>query len=437
MALRLLVAATVGMIAACGDAKGPVLVVPVVAATSAPAPIGAAAQGRSFDQELASADLAITQARQQIAQQPDNLVLVQQTVSLLLERARLVGKLEEYAQAQELLDSTAKQSGPAAALCPARARLHFSLHRLAAAGAALAECAQLMDPLEVGALAADIAFHSGDYRQAEALYRDLVNQGGHTGQYIRLALFRAKTGAPGEAAALLEAAEKRYHGGSPSTIAWLRLQRGEIAWQRGRLDEALALYQLAADAMPGWWLIDEHVAEVRRMQGDTAGAQSMLQALISRDARPEHMDALAGLLLDGPTPAAAQPWIARAQDIHRSRLLAFPEAAAGHAVDHFLRFGSPAEALKLARRNAASRPFGEARIALAAALFRAGRTNEAATMIRSVQDSGWSTAQLHAVSAQIHGAIGQNAMADARRAQALAMNPHAMQLYHLTPPTQP
>ena len=106
MALRLLVAATVGMIAACGDAKGPVLVVPVVAATSAPAPIGAAAQGRSFDQELASADLAITQARQQIAQQPDNLVLVQQTVSLLLERARLVGKLEEYDHAHEIPDST-------------------------------------------------------------------------------------------------------------------------------------------------------------------------------------------------------------------------------------------------------------------------------------------------------------------------------------------
>lgn len=434
-ALRALATATVGLIAACGDAQGPVLVVPVTAVASAPAAVPA--QGRSYDKELASADKAIAQARQQMAQQPDNLVLVQQTVSLLLERARLGGKLEDYGQAQDLLDGAASQNGPAAALCPARARLHFLLHRLRPAGAALAECAGLMEPLEAGALAADIAFYSGDYRQAETLYRDLVNQGGNTGQYIRLALFRAKMGAPGEAAALLEAAEKRYHGGSPSTIAWLRLQRGEIAWQRGRLDEALALYQLASDAMPGWWLLDEHVAEIRRLQDDTVGAQAILQRLIARDARPEHMDELARLLIDGPTPEAARPWIARAQDIHRSRLQAFPEAAAGHAVDHFLQFGSPAEALTLARRNATARPFGEARITLAAALLRAGKAGEAAATIRSVQDSGWSTAQLHAVSAQIHAAIGQTAMADARRAQAIAMNPHAMRLYQLTPPMQP
>ncbi len=433
--MRVLTAATVGLFAACSDTQGPVLVVPVTAAASAPAAV--ATQGRSYDLELASADLAITQARQQIAQQPDNLVLVQQTVSLLLERARLDGKLEDYVQAQALLDRADSPASPVAALCPAHARLDFSLHRLRPAGAAVAQCAELMQPLEAGAMAADIAFYNGDYRQAETLYRDLVNQGGYTGQYVRLALFRAKTGAPAEASALFEAAEKRYHGGSASTIAWLRLQRGEIAWQRGRLDEALALYQLASDAMPGWWLVDEHVSEIRRLQGDLAGAQAILQKLIDRDGRPEHMDALARILVDGPTPDAAQPWITRAQEIHRARLLTFPEAAAGHAVDHFLQFGSPAEALVLARHNVAARPFGDAQIALAAALFRAGQTGEAASTIRRVQDSGWSTAQLHAVSAQIHGAIGQNAMADARRAQALAMNPHAMQLYHLTPPTQP
>lgn len=429
-----------GAWAGCGDSREPVLVVPVTAAASAatagplPAPV---LPVRSYALELASADRAIAAARRQLAQQADDAVLAQQTLELMLERARLGGMLEDYQPAQDLLDDMATPNGQAAALCPARARLHFALHRLTQAGAALAQCARSMGPLDAGALAADIAFQRGNYPQAEALYRHQLNQAGNTSQYIRLALFRAKTGAPAEAAALLEAAEKRYHGGSAATVAWLRLQRGELAWQRGRLDEALALYRLAADAMPGWWLVDEHVAEILRLQGDAAGAQQLLQQLVARDGRPEHMDMLAQLLLEGPDPTAARPWITRAQAIHRSRLQVFPEAAAGHAREHFMQFGSPAEALALARQDAAARPSGDAQVALAAALLRAGQAAEAAALIRRVDASGWSTAQLHAVSAQVHLALGQNAQADTRRSQAMAINPYAMRLHQLPPVRQP
>ncbi len=427
-----------GAWAGCGDSRQPVLVVPVTAPgsaataspTLAPAP---PVPVRSYAQELAHADQAIAAARRQLAQQAGDAVLAQQTLELMLERARLGGMLEDYQPAQDLLDSIATPNGQAAALCPARARLHFALHRLTQAGEALAQCGQLMGPFEAGALAADIAFYRGDYPQAEALYRQTLNQAGNTSQYIRLALFRARTGAPAEAAALLEAAEKRYHGGSAVTVAWLKLQRGELAWQRGRLDEALALYRLAADAMPGWWLVDEHVAEILRLQGDAAGAQQLLQQLAARDGRPEHMDMLAQLLREGPDPTAARPWITRAQAIHRSRLQVFPEAAAGHAREHFMQFGSPAEALALARQDATARPSGHAQVALAAALLRAGQAAEAAALIRRVDASGWNTAQLHAVSAQVHAALGQNAQADTRRAQAMAINPYAMRLHQVPP----
>lgn len=428
------------VLTACGERQPTVLVVPVRSAASGatgPLPDYARPGPSSFAQQREDADRTVDAALRQIDAQPDNLVQVQQTVLLLIERARLNGMPDDYLRARQLLARAASRGGATASLCEAHARLNFALHRLPQASAALADCTSVMDPAEAGALAADIAFYGGRYDQAQSGYLALLNRNGSSSQHIRMAFYRWKTGAPAEAAALLEAAERRYHGGSATTIAWLKLQRGLLAWERGRLDEALALYQLAADAMPGWWLVDEQIAEVLRIQGDSAGARERLQRLVERNGRPEHMDELARLLREGPTPDAAQPWIKRAQAIYRARLTDFPEAAIGHAVDHFLQFGTPAEALALARRNAQLRPYGDAQIMLAAALFRAGQAGEAASRIRQVQDSGWDTAQLHAVAAQILAALGQGPAADAQRALALAMNPHAMRLYLIPQPAQP
>jgi len=391
----------------------------------------------SYAQEAATLTGAIDAALQLLARQPENAQTALETVALTLERARLVGNYDDYRLAGSLLERARNVPNTGPWTCLALARLHYVLHRLAQAGAALAACAGTVDAVEAAGLRADIAFYSGRYREAEDGYRALVNQVGDASQYLRLAMLKSKTGAPGEAAALLEAAEKRYHGLSAPTRAWFRLQRGLLAWERGRLDEALALYHLAADELPGWWRVDEQIAEVRRLNGDTAGAQALFEDIIARSGQPEHMDELARLLREGRTTQAATPWIRRAQGLYRERLKAFPEAGLGHAVDHFLQFGTPVEALELARRNAQLRPFGEAQIALAAALFRAGQAGEAALWIGRVQASGWNTAQLHAVAAQIFAALGRSAEADRHRALALAMNPHAMRLYLVVPPVQP
>jgi hypothetical protein len=291
--------------------------------------------------------------------------------------------------------------------------------------------------VEVAGLRGDIAFYSARYQDAEELYRNLVNQVGTTPQYFRLATLRNKMGSPGEAAALMEAAEKRYHGGSATVRAWFKVQRGLIAWDRGQLEEALALYALASDELFGWWLIDEQVAEVKRLRGDSADAKALYEGIIARNGLPEHMDELARLLREGTAPETATEWIKRAETIYRERLRLFPEASVGHAVDHFLQFGTPAEALALARRNAELRPYGDAQVALAAALFRAGQAAAAAECIARVEASGWNTAQLHAVAAQIDAGLGRVAAADAQRAKAIGMNRYAMRLGPVAQPIQP
>ena len=416
-----------GALAACGKGAGD-LATPRAAT---------AAKDHDYAREIATLTGAIDGAVRQVESQSDNVQIAVETASLYLDRARLGGNYDDYHRAQALLDRVKNAPTAAPMTCLTQARLQYALHQLADAQATMAGCSATLDPIEGSALRADIALYSGRYKEAEDSYRALTNQIGNSSHYLRLALFRARTGSPGEAAALLEAAEKRYHGVSATTRAWLKVQRGLLAWERGRLDEAMALYLLASDELPGWWFIDEQIAEVKRLNGDTAGAQALLEKIIERTGQPQHMDELARLLREGKTPDAANAWIQRAQAVYRARLKAFPEAGVGHAVDHFLQFGTPAEALDLARRNARLRPFGEAQIALAAALFRAGQAGEAAVVIGQVQDSGWDTAHLHAVAAQVHAGLGRRVEADAQRARALAMNPFAMRLYLVQPPVQP
>ena len=430
------------LLAACGEGSRTAAPPPVPARETAPAQVAAApAAGRAtttdYQREAAALDGAIDNAVRFIDQHKDNTLAALETVALYVERARLTGNYGDYAKAEALLAAATARGDKASFPCLAHAKLHYALHRLQAATAALAACPGPVDPVETAGLSADIAFYSGRYKEAEDLYRALVNQVGTPQQYIRLAMLRNRTGSPGEAAALLEAAEKRYHGASATMKAWLKVQRGLLAWDRGRLDEALALYRLAEDALPGWWLIDEQIAETKRLLGDSTGAQALYESVIRRSGQPEHMDELARLLREGATPAAATEWIKRAETLYRQRLDAFPEASVGHAVDHFLQFGTPAEALALARRNAELRPYGDAQIALAAALFRAGQAGAAADLIARVEASGWNTAQLHAIAAQINAGLGRRAEADAQRAKAVAMNPHAMRLFPLAQPVQP
>ena len=405
--------------------------------TNAPARNATNSKPATYEIEAAALDSAIESAVQLIDRKPHDTLIALETVSLYMERARLTGNYADFGKAQALLAVATSRGNKASYPCLAHAKLHYALHRLHAASAALDSCPAMADPVEIAGLRGDIAFYSARYQEAENLYRALVNQVGTPTQFFRLAMLRKKTGSPGEAAALMEAAEKRYHGGSATMKAWFKLQRGLIAWDRGDIDEALALYALASDELPGGWLIDEQIAEARRLKGDTAAAKELYESVVRRSGLPEHMDELARLLREGATPESATEWVKRAEAIYRERLEIFPEASVGHAVDHFLQFGTPAEALALARRNAELRPYGDAQIALAAALFRAGQAGAAAECIARVEASGWNTAQLHAIAAQIHAGLGHKAVADAQRAKALAMNRHAMRLHPLFQPLQP
>lgn len=357
-----------------------------------------------------------------------------------LDRAQLTGSFDDYRAADEALQRAvagASKAGP----CFAAVRVHAALHRLALAAAAVAGCDARLDitaaqRAELAGLAADVAFHQGRYDEALRGYRASVQLGESVSGLARLSQYHAHTGAPVEAAALLDRAERIYHGDSARPLAWLALQRGRLALDAGRWDEALAHYLHAERLMPGWWLAEEHVAEIHALRGELAPALTRYQDLAARTGDPEFMDAIARILLQQHQDAAAAEWIGRARTIHRVRLAALPEAAAAHAFEHFLAFEPVAadELLAIARQDAAARPGAESQIRLARAYLRLGRGVDAAVALRPVLASSWNTAQLHAVAALAFAATQDPAAAARAQAQAIAMNPHALRMYAAATP---
>lgn len=412
------------LLSACGKNPAPVSgALPAAGETpEQPAP--------RYEEALRQLDLGLADVRKMMAQSPQDALLALEPVRVLLERARLTGDYANYTAATEALGEAKKRGGELLYPCMEAARLEYALHRLDAARAELERCPLVEDPAALALFRADLDFYSGRYREAGAVYQLAVNQRGQPQDYIALALFRGKTGAPGEAAALFEAAERRYFGESAMMRAWLKLQRGLIALDRGRFEEARALYLQADRELPGWWLIEEHIAEVQQLLGQTEEARRAYASIVERTQLPEFMDALADIERAAGREPEARALIDRASALYRARIAAFPEAAAGHALDHFLSFGTDrAETLRLAEANFRNRPFGDAAVAMARASAALGRRGPAIALLERERQSGWRTPELLWVLGDLYAAEKNAERAAQYHGEALALNAASKTMY--------
>jgi tetratricopeptide (TPR) repeat protein len=202
------------------------------------------------------------------------------------------------------------------------------------------------------------------------------------------------------------------------------LQRGILDLDGGRWPEALAHFRRADALFPGWWLVEEHIAETMALLGDREGAERLYRGIVDRTGSPEFMDALALLLIARGETDEANTLRRRSRAIWGARLRQFPEASYGHALDHCAAFRDQACALQLAARNYAARPYGEAAEQYALVLIDAGRTAEARLMIDRLLSGPWRTARTFAVAAKIYSHAGDDGAAARFRAAALQLNPH-------------
>lgn len=419
-----LLAALLLLAAACTEPLPPGGSGAAAAAVSAPR--------AGYVEALADLERQQVQLRAQVTRYPDSWVLLEQVALLHLQLLQLTGDYRHYREAAAALTEAETRAGPAAAaLCATQAQLAFDQHRIAEAALRLSRCTASSEEARarLAEIGAEIPFYQGDYPAAFAAHRSLLAEQPSIAVMARLSHLHFVSGHREEALALLDRAERSHHGGDAHLKAWLLLQRAIIELESGRWEDARA-WLLAADrAFPGWWLIREHLAEIHALLGDDETALGEYADVIRDTNNPELMDAMAELLRERGDLAAAEPWIAAASKLYTTRLASWPEASYGHALDHFLLFGTAAESLAMARKNHALRPNGESQIKLSRALLRTGDHAEAVRVIRRALASDWNTAELHAVAAQVFTAAGLTQQAQAQAAIAKAINPHAAQQY--------
>jgi tetratricopeptide (TPR) repeat protein len=390
----------------------------------------AASAAPSFDKTLADYNAAIASGEATTQGRLQSSLVPLELVGLYAERARLTGSYDDYARAEALIARLEAQFPPSDALCLAKARLLFSVHRLGPAAQALDRCPRLAGEPDALGLRGDIAFQSGRYAEAGAIYRALVNQVGTPQAYVQLALFSAKTGSPGEALAFMEAAEKRSFGAAPVRRSWFALQRGLVELDRGRLDEARALFALADERLPGYWLNEEHLAEVATLNGAAAEAKPVYEAVVRRTGAPEYLDALGSIEAEAGREQAARQLFARAEAAYAQRAQRFPEAIAGHALDHYLSAApQPAKAQSLAEANYRNRPNGDAAIGLAKAYLLNKKPQAAARLIEQHLGRGWDTAEAYWILSLAADAAGDGPRARTAALEATRRNQRSATQY--------
>ncbi len=389
-------------------------------------------QGVPVDYAQSLADLNAALARSTAAAaaaQPRDWMAVAAVGNVLLARARLTNDFTDYAEAGRWYDK-AMAIDPRIGPALERATWSFTVHRLAAVEPDLrrVDAYVIKDDGTVASvlgLRGDLAFYRGDYPRALELYDKAHAAMVTVGTAFRLANYWARMGDPAKANAYLDEAEGGIHGPLQQSRAFLEMNRGSIAFAQGQWDDAAAHFVRADAIFPGYWQIQEHLATMLALKGDTKRAMALYQAIARRTDMPEAYDAVAGLYRAQADLAASQAWAAQASERWTRRLALLPEAAYGHALDHELAFGDPRRALAIAQRNFANRPFADSATGLAWAWMANHRPLDAIRVIEPVLGSGWTAAEPWIVATEAYALAGQAAKADEARKRALTINPHS------------
>ncbi|HEY3486662.1 MAG TPA: hypothetical protein VGL10_01220 [Gammaproteobacteria bacterium] len=309
-------------------------------------------------------------------------------------RASLSGNFRDFKTVDAIIDNALQAYGSSADLHYFRATLRFKLHRLQDALADIRLLPQPEDSPELQAMMADIAFQQGDYSAALSGYASALEQDKTWDKLARLAYYKLKTGDPSGADELYRQAQEKISAKEMRTYAWIELQRGLIDLEYKDFPAALAHYENANRAYSGYWLIEEHIAEVLHLLQRDAESTALYKKIIAKTGNPEFITALANIT-EANDPAAAAALYRQADTLYAAQLELYPEAAMGHLIEHLLQKKDiDPRLLQYAEENHQLRPNAEAKLLLAQTHLKLGNASAAQELVREVLQTPWRTPQL-------------------------------------------
>ena len=279
----------------------------------------------SFNQKLAEVNKTIASLNALVAQYPDSWTHLERLALSYLDKARLSGAFADYQLADQTIQQAFSISESDIGPFLSRARVHLALHRTDAAIDDLERTkSQLITPkghgLIVNELRGDAILQAGLTEEAINRFAELDSRNPSFENAARLSQAYAASENYDLAKQWLITAEERMVGDSGYMNAWLFLQHGILALEQQQLDDAYHYFNKADSLFPGYWLIEEHMAEVDTLSGRLDIAENRYRDIVKRSDVPQMKLALAGVL-DAQDPVGYQSEIQSLRDGAEQQLL--------------------------------------------------------------------------------------------------------------------
>jgi tetratricopeptide (TPR) repeat protein len=379
-----------------------------------PAPLLAASPA---EQAIASAEARLGQAVS-----PESCVAL---AAAFMRAARESGDASWYGRARAAVERALALDAADYGALRARAWVLLGLHDFRGALAA-AETARARDPEDWwnDANLTDAQIELGDYSGALATAQRLLDRRPGLPAYTRAAFLRSLHGDRAGAIALLELALDATDARDPEGRAWVLVHLGAERFAGGELAAAAAADEQALAVFPDYHLALAGLARVRAAEGRLADAIALYRRATERVPAPDVVGALGDALAAAGDDAGAEREWALVE--YEGRVAEAVGTTSGRALALFLADHDrrPAEALRLARVEAAARDDIYTADALAWALHANGRDRAAARAAHRALRLGAADAMLHYHAGTIAAALARPRTAARHLRRALALNSH-------------
>jgi tetratricopeptide (TPR) repeat protein len=337
-------------------------------------------------------------------------------------KARESGDPGGYERAEEALRKSLTQSPGYSRARTTLALVLCSRHRFAE-GLALAAKVYDENPGNLNALATmgDAQLELGRYAEAEATYQKLLSASTEPSTLARMARLAELKGQTDEAVRLLhQAADDERKTGDAKAATWYQVRLGEISFDAGRLDDAEQTFRAVLQEFPDHHDSTADLGKMRAARGHYDEAIALLKKAAAIAAEPALLAVLGDLHARNGQEELAQRTFARLEQT----ALRYPEYRRELSLFYSQHDRQLQRALELARQDLEARPDIYGYDALAWALYKEGRPEEAAKAIAEALKLGTRDARLFYHAGMIYHRLGDRAGAGTWLGRALALNPH-------------